>query len=312
MNGRGVKLNVMELISEFRDETCKMPDTKNCLTQLAIEQSISQDEVPVNGSLRRQPLELTLQEVQAIETEIVQEIAHICIKHQIPYFLHCGSALGAVRHQGPIPWDSDVDIIVPYNRFTDFCNTIRQELPERFYLDYLNTNRDYVALFPRIGLTGYSTKILHVDVFRLIGISSFYWKQCLFTGLTNILKRMSYFKMVRPDISFSANKLIYYRMMKYFLTPIPRNWIIRIFDWLCRKYPYEEAVYVTNPSGHYGRKNIQPREVYGKGRSAEYSGIEVVIPEQFNRYLKHYYKNYMKPPGDIGINMKKTYIIRSI
>ena len=148
---------------------------------------------------KKPPLKLTLKEIQEVETEMVREISRICKEHKIPYFLHCGSALGAVRHHGPIPWDSDVDVIVPYHRCRDFCDAMRRNLPEKFCLYFHDTDPHYVALFPRIGLAGYSSKIMHVDVFRLIGISSIKWKQNLFTGLTSLLKKMSYFKKVKTD-----------------------------------------------------------------------------------------------------------------
>jgi len=53
---------------------------------------------------------VTVADVQHVLLEMLKDIDALCQKHQIPYFLNGGSALGAVRHQGFIPWDDDADI----------------------------------------------------------------------------------------------------------------------------------------------------------------------------------------------------------
>ena len=52
----------------------------------------------------------TLKEHQAILLELLIEFDRVCQKHNIKYILFAGSALGAVRHQGFIPWDDDLDV----------------------------------------------------------------------------------------------------------------------------------------------------------------------------------------------------------
>lgn len=63
---------------------------------------------------------ITIDDMKCIELEIMDEIDRICRKEGLSYFLGYGSCLGAARHQGFIPWDDDMDIIMPrddYERF---------------------------------------------------------------------------------------------------------------------------------------------------------------------------------------------------
>ena len=65
-------------------------------------------------------MESSLRKLQKIEADILQVVSKICDEEQIRYYLSSGTLLGAVRHQGFIPWDDDIDIMIPrpdYERF---------------------------------------------------------------------------------------------------------------------------------------------------------------------------------------------------
>jgi lipopolysaccharide cholinephosphotransferase len=259
-------------------------------------------------------MKLTISEIQDIETEIVKEISMICTRNNIDYYLHCGSALGAIRHNGPIPWDPDVDIIIPHNQIDNFCIIMRNELPNKFYLDYYDENKIYPASFPRIGLRGYSTNILHVDIFKLVGISSDEKEQLKYAKKARLLNIVFLFKVRSEKYfgKFTLKKRISNLILKLILIPIRRDRIIRIFENHCNKYSFNESDYVTNPSGHYGFKNVLKKEIYGHGTVVKYSGFDVIIPKQYDEYLRHYYGDYMQYPPEKERDVKQTYHIEEI
>ena len=57
--------------------------------------------------------QLTLKEIQSVNLEIMKDIHAFCVLNGIHYSLAYGSLLGAIRHQGFIPWDDDMDIMMP-------------------------------------------------------------------------------------------------------------------------------------------------------------------------------------------------------
>ncbi len=69
-------------------------------------------------------------EIQQRIFDIFKEVSAICEKNGIRYFAIGGTCLGAVRHQGFIPWDDDLDIAVPLDEFSGFLKALRRELPD--------------------------------------------------------------------------------------------------------------------------------------------------------------------------------------
>ena len=81
----------------------------------------------------------TLHKLQLAEQAILRDIDDYCRKNRIQYSLYAGSALGAVRHKGFIPWDDDVDIIMTRGEYTKFCKMWEHNPIEGYYFQhYLN------------------------------------------------------------------------------------------------------------------------------------------------------------------------------
>ncbi len=80
---------------------------------------------------------------------LLKEMDEICRKHDITYFLFAGSALGAARHKGFIPWDDDTDVIMDLENYEKFLRIIKDELKEDRALDWVTEDSDYLFTYAR-------------------------------------------------------------------------------------------------------------------------------------------------------------------
>lgn len=71
--------------------------------------------------------QLTVEDAKQIELEILDYIDTLCKKHNINYIINYGTLIGAVRHEGFIPWDDDIDLSMPREDYQRFINIFQKE-----------------------------------------------------------------------------------------------------------------------------------------------------------------------------------------
>lgn len=261
-------------------------------------------------------MKLTLNELQDYETEMLKEVSEICDRNNIKYFLSYGSLIGAIRHEGPIPWDVDADIVIPFNQLEWFLKIVRKELSSKFYIDFHDTNKDYLLFFPRVGVTGYSTKQLHLDIFLIVGAPDNEKEQIKMKNRANYLTYIMRYKNLKyggfefHKISLKAKLVVYIRA--FFMIFVPKKKLIKKFEKLCRRYPYESSETIVNIAGGYYMKEFIPKKFYGKGVLKNYAGLQIRVPELYHEYLQHFYGDYMEfPPEEERATQPYYYISKS-
>lgn len=91
-----------------------------------------------------------LRKVQLTQLEIAKEIRRVCEENNIRYFLCCGTFLGAIRHQGFIPWDDDMDVGMLREDYEKFCRIAPEKLSDKYCLQSWYTEPNYALPFAKV------------------------------------------------------------------------------------------------------------------------------------------------------------------
>lgn len=252
-------------------------------------------------------MKLNMEQMQEIVSDMLRETVRVCEENEIVYYAQAGTVLGTIRHGGPIPWDYDADIIVPQSEMDRFVECIHKYINPKYYIDYFKVDDSTMRQFPRIGMRGFSTAYLHLDVFRLIGLPEDRDSQLeMIKEARDYSKKIAIMrKPVWKIICKGQFKLAFYKITD-------KNKYLNLFDELCNRFFYKNASFVMNPSGKYGEKNIFKKEVYGEGCKKKYVDFELNIPKSTDFYLKQYYGDYMKfPPKDeTDKEMNRVFVVK--
>ncbi len=136
---------------------------------------------------------ITVKDVQEILLDIVVEFDRIINKYNLDYTLAYGSELGAIRHNGFIPWDDDIDIFMEREDYTKLIDALNEDLSEDYYFQCYETNDKYNTLTPAMKIKAKGTHIeektlitnrlqdngIFIDIFIFSGISETPFKHYL-------------------------------------------------------------------------------------------------------------------------------------
>ena len=91
--------------------------------------------------------------VWAAELQMLEKFDEICQKHNLTYYAYYGTLLGAVRHQGFIPWDDDIDVVMFRDDYEKFQAIAPEEFKERIFIKRLRVTGS-CGHCPRFGTAG--------------------------------------------------------------------------------------------------------------------------------------------------------------
>ena len=149
-----------------------------------------------------------------------------------------GSLLGTIRDDGQIPWDYDVDVIIPYSERYALIDALDRDLPKNMYYYCPETNEECRHYFMRVAPVGYRSDRLHLDVFYVIGAPASKDERYVFEAQLSHFFKLRYAKLVRiseyAKNAYRSKAKALYLKCKYL--KYKNKWIKSQLESICGRY----------------------------------------------------------------------------
>ena len=235
-------------------------------------------------------VKLTLEQIHSELLEQLKDISRVCQKHQIPYNMMCGSLLGAVRHQGFIPWDDDIDLLFTREAFEQFRKIYPKECDPRFELNYLDT------WTPRVMNSDPALAEAWTDCFILDAVPPAGLQRKIWFLRLHLLQGM-----LKHDVDYTRfgwkNRLLL-RTTHLLGLPFSTKWKTERYDRISQQQKQGSEVCMSNGAFEL-MMHIWPRELFEEKCTVPFEGIPVLIPTHYHEILTVLFgPDYMTPPPE--------------
>lgn len=255
-----------------------------------------------------------LRRVQLSQLDILKEVARVCEENEIEYFLDSGTALGAVRHGGFIPWDDDIDIGMTRDNYDKFLKIASEKLKEEYFLQTNETDKQSPYIYAKVRknntvfMEWNKRNInmhhgIYIDIFPYDNVPDDdnkrqkYMKRCRNTYLFYVIRSI-------PDRSAKPENNLKWvitatvrRMLHWISHIIPLSTITKITNNMFTKYNQEETRYLT--CHVFSKPYIFERSDLFPLKKIKFEDDYFSVVNDVDKYLTNLYGDYKQlPPED--------------
>lgn len=253
-----------------------------------------------------------LQQLHQVLLEILDDVIQICKDHDLRFILIGGSAIGALRSGGIIPWDDDIDIAMPRKDFETLCAVVRQTYPEKYVMLHPQDQDNFGRVIPKIRLrdTCYRTILeqdlpdcgVFIDIYTIENIPNnalpryFQGFMSMALGFCLACRRLykgrKFFRRYMTGVGFAV-KCAFGFCLSFASYETWARWL----DYWHSHCKDEQSEYVSIPADcrHYFGE-LNRRELLCDVVPVMFEGRTCFVPRDADGYLRPIYGDYMQVP----------------
>lgn len=257
--------------------------------------------------------ELSLQEIKEVEIELLRRFHAFCVENNIRYFVSHGTLLGALRYKAFIPWDDDLDVLVPREDYDRLISVYPDD--ERFRLFAPEKDRSYFYPYAKLcDMTtrkvegGYNNGVelgIDIDVFPLD-----HWDNDLQKAKAEVKHQrrlmglLGLSKLRKPDSLHPVKRFVKGIVMKVVKLRSSAYYVGQIMQG-ANKPEQKGSRYMGSKAWNvYGERDILPAEVFADAVEVEFEGQKFFAPVGYDTFLTSLYGDYMPEPP---VEKRKTH-----
>lgn len=248
-----------------------------------------------------------LTEMQTALLAMLNWFDGFCREHGLNYYAVGGTLLGAVRHEGFIPWDDDIDVAMPRKDYEKLYELMNGQVFDHYVLETeLSPEKDFC--YPYAKLYDINTTLiehcrkplirgLFLDIFPLDGVGK------------DVAQGKKWFARITKEYHFYLTRIAAIRkgrsLLKNLAVLVSRLIPSFIVDDVklrqklnkkCARFTLEESTYGGNLLGNWGEKELVPVKVIGEPKDYRFENMKIMGIEYYDEYLTHIYGDWRKLP----------------
>lgn len=251
-----------------------------------------------------------MKKIWAVELQMLEKFVDVCERHNLNYFLDGGTLLGAVRHKGFIPWDDDIDVIMPRDDYDRLWEIAKDEFQYPYFFQTTLSEDGFFRTHAQLRnseTTGFIdidgekdiNRGIFMDIFVLDSIPDGILRKKLFKAEILIRKRILSYQYDRKYENLSLTGKLIYKFVHAFFSVYPFKKFYKKFNRVLAKYRKRNTALVGDITLKW-RTNVQwPREWYDGYCFLEFEGLKLRAPLFYKEVLSRQYGNFMKLPDDV-------------
>ncbi len=222
-------------------------------------------------------------------------ISDICKKNDIRWWLSSGTLLGAARHGGFIPWDDDLDIVMPRNDFKRFTKIMRKYDDKEYVFHSMDNDLEYIRVYGKFR--------------KRTGCVESANRRCSYLKWTGPF--IDIFSIEKTSLFAARASSIIYNNLQHLTSYIKKGWVRRplilLINILCFGIiiPVLRLIGLINPSGEYhytlgsgwGRHKFFMKDTFPLAK-ANFEGYEFPVPKDTDAYLTKVYGDWRTLPNE--------------